>query len=131
MPQLEYFLVAESYAIDQFTNRISIFNVVEEVRGPQFPYRLNFAAISAWNAQEGDEGQDFQATLLVWVTGAPQPVEVRANFQMTNPRHRILQAIQGVEAHEAGEMTVEIQLNGVHAATHRISILPPFPPVQA
>ena len=48
MPHLEYFVVAESLAIDAQTNRVSIFNVLEEVYGIAFPLHIpNIAMIAS------------------------------------------------------------------------------------
>lgn len=73
MPQLEYFLVSQDYAIDQFTNRVCIFNIVENIEISQFPNTMSVTAISAWNRVGGEEGQNFQlvlaATTLFPVTG--------------------------------------------------------------
>ena len=40
MAELEYFLVAESVSVDQLTNRISLFNVVEQVAASKFPVTI-------------------------------------------------------------------------------------------
>jgi len=47
MPQLEYFLVAESTSVDQHTNRVSIFNVAETANVENFPALISCVAISA------------------------------------------------------------------------------------
>ncbi len=61
MPKLEYFLVAESVSVDQQTNRISFFNVVEQVNVPVFPFTIpQIVAVASWNTEEGDAKRTFR-----------------------------------------------------------------------
>lgn len=128
MPQLEYFLVSESHSVDQHTNRVSIFNVLEEIRPErQFPIVISFVAISGWNIEQGDENVDYQATLRVIVPNREDPHEFQTNFQMTNPRHRIFQTMQGLPIEGDGTMVFEILINGQHRASHSVTISRPGP----
>ncbi len=70
MPKLEYFLICESTSTDQVTNRVSLFNVLENLqvlragaaRQQQPSVAPFFEAVSCWNREPGDEERDFQAT---------------------------------------------------------------------
>jgi hypothetical protein len=73
MPQLEYFLIAESISVDQSTNRVSLFNVLEEIQcaplpagTPAIPGRTGIpqlVAVSSWNLSPEDQGREFQVSL--------------------------------------------------------------------
>lgn len=123
MPTLEYFLVAESVVVDRETNRVSVFNVFENLNTPQFPVIVpTMTAIAGWNAAAGDENLDFQATLRVTGAALENAIEVQTNFTMTRPRHRTFQRIQGVPLHRAGPLLFEILLNGDRQASHSITV---------
>ena len=120
MPQLEYFLVAESAAVDQFTNRVSIFNVLESVRG-QIPSQFQSIAISAWNREAGDEDIDFQVQVRILTPSGNTVGEFPINFRFTNPRQRVFQAVQ-VNLVEAGEFRFALSINGQHKASHALTV---------
>lgn len=123
MPQLEYFLVAESISIDQYSNHVSIFNVLEEVRRPQFPSVLpRMIAVSMWLAEAADAGHDFQINVRITQPNA-EPQEFRQNVEMGGQRARAVAQWDGFELHGPGEMLVELFLNDNPAATHRVDLL--------
>lgn len=123
MPSLEYFLVAESYSVDRQTNRVSLFNVIETVLTPQFPFAiLTMVAVTAWNAEEGDTGQDFQATLRITGPVEGGEEQLNTNFTINTVRHRTFQNIQGLPIIGPGELRLEILLNDIHQASHTISV---------
>src|ERR1019366_5438378 len=123
MPHLEYFIVAESLAIDAQTNRVSIFNVLEDVQTPFFPVNIqNVTAIAVWNADPGDEHQDFQAVFLVSTPGAEAPLQFAVNFRIPQARARTLIQIQGLPVIGPGHLRFEVQLNGQYQAFHTATI---------
>ena len=73
MPNLEYFLICESLSTDRETNRVSLFNVLEELQvlgkeetsAQPVPFPRQLVAVSCWNREPGDENQDYQATLKI------------------------------------------------------------------
>lgn len=122
MAKLEYFLVAESVSVDQKTNRISFFNVVEQVNASKFPVTIpQIIAVAAWNAAEGDDEKDFQVTARMTRPGG-KPKDFAHNFRMTAERTRSDLIFQGIELSCAGKLVVEMLLNGQHAATHTIDV---------
>lgn len=125
MPRLEYFVAAESIAIDQTTNRVSIFNVVEElIPGPgPFPKQIpSVVTIACIDAQEGDEQQDYQATLRIH--GAPMARELLfpLNFRFVSPRQRLAHRVDMLNLAGPGVLLFELQLNGNHFAEHRVTV---------
>lgn len=136
MPKLEYFLVCESVSVDRETNRISLFNVIEDIYkvkpGSEVssPLVVNFVAVSCWNREEGDEDKDFQAILRIHLPptddgSAPEHKELPLNFRMQSRRQRLLMRLVAPvlpPAHE-GKLKFELLLNGSHCAEHEIGIL--------
>ncbi|MGA3122613.1 MAG: hypothetical protein ABSF69_17750 [Polyangiaceae bacterium] len=123
MPRLEYFLVAESLAIDALTNRVSIFNVLEEVVMPSFPSALpTVTAIACWYAEPGENPErDFQASYVAHVQGELDR-QYDVNFRLPQRRARTYIQLQGFPAQRPGELIFELRLNGEHVAEHRITV---------
>lgn len=131
MPRLEYFLVCESISTDQETNRVSLFNVLEDLEVlPQGTGRENklfvsqFVAVSCWNQQPGDEDKDFQATLRIHAP-KQEPKDFPMNFKMERPRYRLSFRFQGMPKLEPGEVKFELLLNGQHVAWHTVNVVAP------
>jgi len=136
MPKLEYFLVCESVSVDRDTNRISLFNVIEEIHVAKAgdditgPVLSNFVAVSCWNREEGDEDQDYQAMLRIRLPvaegdSADAPKEMPMNFQMRSSRQRLLMrlATANVPFVPNGKLKFQLLLNGDHCAEHEISVI--------
>jgi hypothetical protein len=123
MPSLEFFLVSERCATDQVTNKLSIFEVLEEVRSSTFPASIYSAvAITLWRADPEDINLDFQANLVLHLPDGTQHT-FATNFRMTSPRHRTLQRLQGIQLNSPGELRFEMTLNGRHIADHFVTVI--------
>jgi hypothetical protein len=136
MPKLEYFLVCESMCTDQETNRVSLFNVLEDLQvlPPNTVPRQQlvvpyFAAVSCWNREPGDEDIDFQAILRIHPP-TEEPKDFSMNFRMERPRYRLSLRFQGMPKLEPGVLKFELLLNGQHVAWHTVNVFPaePEPP---
>jgi hypothetical protein len=136
MPHLEYFVVAESFAIDGSTNRVSVFNVLEDISTSAFPTTFpSLVAIASWNAEPGDDARDFQAAFLVRPPGSAEPRRFDVNFRIPDRRARTLVQVVGLPLVAPGNIEFEVQLNGVHQAGHtavvlEAQIVPTFRPLQ-
>jgi hypothetical protein len=129
MPKLEYFLVCESVSTDQETNRVSLFNILEEVQvltgdtPPQLGVSiLQFIAFSCWNREPGDEDRDLQLIVRLHVPGNEERVDFPLNFHMDRPRHRVAMRFQGLPKAEPGDLKFELLLNGEHVAWHTVQV---------
>lgn len=122
MPELEYFVVAESVSVDQATNRISLFHVLEEIHSAGFPVVIpRVAVVAHWNAREGDLNTDFQ--MGVCITLAEDPAkDFNLNFRMVRPRQRTIANFVALEVTKPGTMTIELKLNGKHKAFHIVDV---------
>ena len=104
MARLGFFVVSKAVSIDQATNLASVFEILEEIRADSFPARIpSCVAMSLWRREPGDKGQDFQLLLRVTIPNADS-VEVRSNFRLDGPRHRVLQRIEGLPIGGEGEL---------------------------
>ncbi|HAY23282.1 MAG TPA: hypothetical protein DCY27_14190 [Desulfobacterales bacterium] len=123
MAHMEFFLVAEDLSVDQQTNRLSLFNIIEQLTGCNFPFPLPFAAaVSLWVAEDGDESQDFQCILHIILPDG-ETYDFPTNFTFKTRRHRVIQRIQGIPITKSGLLRFEVHLNGKHQASHEIDIL--------
>ena len=123
MAHMEFFLVSEDLSVDQQTNRLSLFNVLEQIAGPNFPLVLrSAAAISLWMAEGGDEGRDFQCMLRSMLPNSRQ-YEFPTNFRFDSRRHRVIQRLQGFPIDGPGVLRFEVLLNGEHKAYHEVDVL--------
>jgi hypothetical protein len=122
MARLEFFVVSQGVSVDKFTNQLSLFNVLEQVVTPDFPFPLPFAvAVSLWMKEEGDESRDFQCMLRVNLPNGKEH-EFTSNFTFSARRHRVIQRFQGFPIDEPGVLRFQVLLNGEHRASHEIDI---------
>jgi len=123
MPKLEYFIVSEGASTDIFTNRVSLFNVVEQIKSKDFPVVLpQVVATTAWNKEAADTDLDFQASLRIYSPGEERPKEFPINFKMERSRHRLHQTIIYLQVTQVGDLVFEILLNGEHVASHTVTV---------
>lgn len=122
MPSLEYFVVAESMSVDQASNQVSVFNIIEEVRTATLPVVLpQVVCVCTLNLGALDLGQDHHAVLRVRTpSGAPR--EFAADFRATNRRQRVFTRLLGMPLETIGELRFELEIDGVHLATHTVFV---------
>lgn len=122
MARLEFFVVSEGVSVDQQTNQLSLFSVIEQVTSPDFPLVLPYAAaVSLWMAEAGDNGRDFQCMLRIILPDGGQH-DFPTNFTFRARRHRVIQRILGFPINEPGLLRFEVFLNGEYAASHEVDI---------
>lgn len=134
MPKLEYFLICESMCTEQETNRVSLFNVLEDLQvlppgtAPGGPIVPHFVAVSCWNREPGDDDKDFQAILRIHPPSEHEdPKDFSMNFKMERPRYRLSLRFQGMPKLEPGLLKFELLLNGKHVAWHTVNVFPASP----
>jgi len=122
MAHMEFFIVSEELSIDQQTNRLSVFNVLEQIASPNFPVQLLSAtAVSLWVANPGDEERDFQCTLRV-ISPNGDCSDFPSNFRFRARRHRVIQRLKGFPINEPGVLRFEVMLNGEYQASHEVDV---------
>jgi len=123
MARLGLFVVSEGVSVDQLTNQLSLFSVLEEVTPPDFPFLLpSAAAVSLWMKEAGDDDRDFQCMLRVTLPDGSHR-EFTSNFRFRARRHRVILKIQGLPLNEPGMLRFEVLLNGEYAASHEVDVL--------
>jgi hypothetical protein len=122
MAHMEFFVVSEDVSIDQQTNRLSLFNVLEQLAMPNFPFMASAVAVSLWVAEDGDDGRDFQCMLRVFLPDGNSR-DFTTNFTFRGRRHRVIQRILGFTINEPGMLRFEVLLNGEHKASHKVDVL--------
>lgn len=113
MPRLDLLVVSESISIDQSTNQLSIFGVLEQVNGSGFPLIIPALVLTAvWMPDAGDELRDWQMTTRVRTPRGAQH-EITTNFRFgPGRRHRVMQRAMGLPIDGAGRVVFDVLLNG-------------------
>ncbi len=130
MPKLEYFLLCESVSVDQDTNRISLFNVLEdfqiaspESNGKTPGYFLGqFVAVALFNREPDDSEKDFEACLRFNLPDDKHS-EHRIAFRMDRNRQRLLLRFVGMPpVDKDGMLRFELLLDGIRCASHTVHL---------
>ena len=130
MPKLEYFLLCESVAVDQDTNRISLFNVLEDFQiappadGLHKPaYILSqFVAVALFNREDDDGEKEFEACLRFNLPN-DQHSENKIKFRMERNRQRVLMRFVVMPpVGSDGVLRFELLLDGTSCASHTVHL---------
>jgi hypothetical protein len=131
MPKLEYFLLCESISVDQETNRVSLFNVLEDLHLAKPPtegeskpaFILNqFVAVAVFNRQPEDSDQEFEACLKYNLPDGAYK-EHKLKFKMERNRQRIVMRFVGMPpVGKDGLLSFDLSVNGNHSGTHTIQL---------
>lgn len=92
----ELFVVAESAAIDIGTNRLSIFNIWDEINTPSVPAFVPSMSLVTTFSREESEPNEAELQIMVTMNGqAVVQLPMTVNFQ-DKPRTRVLVGLQGM-----------------------------------
>ncbi len=123
MPTLEYFLISEGVSVDQRTNRLSIFNVFENVNAYDFPANVPLViAVVSLIKEDEDQGKNFQLLLKIHSPEEKKTFEFSMNFIMERERHRLLLNVDNMQIKAPGIITFEIYLNGDLLTTRTVNV---------
>lgn len=126
MPELEYFVAAESTSVDRDTNAISIFNVFNERRFQQFPLTLKkMVLVTCWisSPEELRDKPALQADIVISLDGVRAEGPFRANFECDSEFQHIIFNVTDAEIPGPCLMEIELRVNGDHKARHRIRFI--------
>ncbi len=114
---------ALSVSIDRFTNRMSLFNVVEQINSPSFPLWMpEISFVVAILRGEGDP-QEFTAKTELRL-GDKVLVQSNAPISFKNgPIARNILNLRGIPIPAPGELTYRFPLDGEETATILIPVL--------
>ena len=122
MARLEYFIVCESASVDAATNKISLFNILEDIFPEEFPDDLRRVdAVALWHLDPEEERIDYHVTIRVTPPGLPV-VDFPMNLSRGRLKYRAVVGIGHIPLQAPGELVFEVQLNGTHQAYHNVTI---------
>jgi len=126
---LQFAVVAQSVAIDRFTNRLSIFNVCERIEAPQFPIFVAELVFVAVVRREPNEPAVYDTILHIRLG---QTVIGQANLHIDfegSLNNRQVANFQGLPIVTAGELQFGFDLpNGVQVNATVPVVQVPAPP---
>jgi hypothetical protein len=125
MPQLEYFVAAHGALVDQGTNLVTLYNVLEDVTPRRYPFTMDLTAVAGWRTAPDERHTDYQAIVRLHAPGNGAPRDFPANLSTQGrPKFRLIMRIVQVNVTAPGTLSIELLLNGVHQAFHTIDVHP-------
>lgn len=127
MPQLEYFIVAQTCSQDVSSNSMSIFNILNDVRVLDFPSQIHeLCAVSGWIMDEREikNREEFQLRVQFEMPNASDNHDFRANLEAATRFQNVYLRFLEVPATEPGDITVRLFLNDEEKAHHTIQLAP-------
>lgn len=125
MPQIEYFAVAESFAIDRDSGSVSLFNILNAAGAPGFPFELaRLVAVACWRCTDEEiAGQrEYSVSVTFRVPGRAEPIIERGHFSATSRTQVTVFEIYGATFDREGELEVEIAIDEQVQETHSVII---------
>jgi len=117
--------MCESISIDQATNQVSVFNILEDLYPQKLPYVLpKTVAVSSWAMDQEEADQDWQVALRISPPGEQEKKAGPTNFGKGWVLCRSVISVQGIPVKEAGELKFELLLNGESRATQVVTVHP-------
>lgn len=111
VPRLLFLVPTESLAIDQASNRLSLFNVLEQVNLPAFPALLPQVCITIlWQKERDERSEDvFVQTIEIRDPDGTAICPPRqAQFSMPKKRHRLVSIISNIQIYRAGQHEIRL-----------------------
>jgi len=110
MPRLLFLAASLSTSVDQRTNQLSLFHLVEQFNPDRFPAVLPyFEVVCLWQRESGDDIHKFEQRVRML---SPGGVDEVANFQIEFPmermRHRAIVGFAGIKVEEPGFYEIEV-----------------------
>lgn len=126
MPELGFFLAAQDVSLDQHTNRVSIWNVFDEIpvrereEGEILP---GLALVCLLYVTEEEIGDEFDFTYSLRLPGMEEEEQfTEFEIQPTQRRHRVVSRLQGLSLTQGGELTFYAHLDGEQIGTYVINL---------
>jgi len=111
-------VLAQTVSVDRFTNRVSIFNLIDAIESPRFPLFIPELAFFALLRKESNDPEQFKVRVSISV--GPSIIgstEVQVDFQGSQ-NARILLNFQGLPVTEPKDLHIAVSLpNQQHFAS--------------
>jgi hypothetical protein len=123
--RVEMFACAESAVIDQGTNRLSVFNFLEDIFAPVFPLAYPQATIAIIASREETEPSTFDLNLRLTSTVQEQPLlqaPLRIDFQ-SRGRARVLAQIAGLPVPGPGRLRFSLLTGDDELAAWEVAVI--------
>jgi len=110
MAKMLWALVCARCIVDRQTNLVSYIDAIEQLTTSELPVTLPpFNVCSFWKREQADEVLKIRHT-LVTPSGSRELLDEAQPIVLNRLRHRITTAFLGVEAQEAGEYRVDVEV---------------------
>ena len=133
MPEHVFTLAARGLSVDNQTNTLTVFAVVEQLGAHAFPAAVpEMALVSLWKREPGEEGVAFvQRTRFVDPSGEELGL-VDQSFRFEQPHHRMLTHIRLFPVRLSGCHRIKVQIRrdddpnwGAVVASYPIEVVAP------
>jgi hypothetical protein len=116
-------LCAAGITVDRYSNRLSIFNLIEQIVSPGFPAWLPEVTFLVVLRRENNEAGQFQARAEIRVgdNAIGAPTQVAVDFEGGNTARQIMN-FQGIPVPAPGELTFRLFLPDNQVATVTIPV---------
>jgi len=110
MPRLLLLAASLSTAVDQRTNQLSLFHVVEQFNPRTFPTPLPyFEVVCLWQRESGDDVHKFEERVrMLSPAGIDEITNYQIEFPLDRMRHRAIVGFAGVKVEEPGFYEIEV-----------------------
>lgn len=125
MPRLEYFLLADSFAIDRDSGDVSLFHVLSTIRTSTFPCVLpRLAAVACWlfAPEELETNREYQVAVRFHIPGRAEPLIERGHLVSDTLVLLTTFEIVGATFDQPGDFITELVLDDKVCETHLVTI---------
>jgi hypothetical protein len=107
--RLQFAVFAQSVSVDRFTNRLSLFNILESVQSPRFPVFLpELVAVFVVRREANDVNGPFDTEIVVTLGGNRIAVS-RARVNVDDkPYVRVITNFMGLPIVSAGDLEITL-----------------------
>lgn len=120
--ELEFFLMCESISIDQRSNALSIFNVIEEVPWSDTHVVPRSVFISEWNFPPDMMGKDILIEHRLLDPNGKVRHSYDSAFKALAPRHRVMVTLANWKPDIKGDWVFKVE-SGPKKAHHRVTVV--------
>ena len=121
---IQFIVCAQNVSVDRFTNKLSIFNVIDRIVAPSLPLWISELTVAASFLREGDEPIDYVGSIELALNHTPiVKTEVRGTFRH-GPTSRMIVNFPGLPIQSTGLLSVTFALSGVKSWIYLIPVEP-------
>jgi hypothetical protein len=111
MPHHVFTTLSRGVAIDQRSHTATLYSVIEQIIGPKLPFAFfEFSVLTLWSRLPGEDGLFFTQRTKIRSPQGAEILNIDCEFQLTQPRHRMIGTARLVPFAEAGYYQVETYL---------------------